>query len=49
MSYIVVINHGKETAHLYCNTIEEARNVRASFINWGGFGFNISIVSADTI
>jgi hypothetical protein len=42
--YTVVINHQGETASLTCESMEEAQMVRRSFINWGGFGYDINIV-----
>ena len=41
----VVINHQGESAVLACSTLEEARLVRQSYINWGGMGYDIDIVA----
>ena len=39
----VVIKHGGEVVSLVCESLEEARLVRTSFINWGGLGHDIVI------
>jgi hypothetical protein len=44
-AYAVVINHLGETARLACHSLEEAQMVRQSFVNWGGFGYDIEIVT----
>jgi len=41
--YQVLILYRGERISLPCQTIEEARSVRQSFINWGGRGYDISI------
>ena len=43
MTYTVIIQHQGEEAHLSCASLEEARLVRQSFINWGGMGYDIRI------
>jgi hypothetical protein len=43
MSYTVVIQHRGETARLPCATRVEAEQVRQSFVNWGGMGYDIRI------
>ena len=35
--YTVVINHEGETARLDCETLEEAQQVRRSFVNYGRY------------
>ncbi len=37
MTYTVVIQHLGEQARLLCASLEEALQVRQSFINWGGY------------
>ena len=41
--WFVVIKHGGEVVRLACESQEEARLVRTSFINWGGLGYDIVI------
>ncbi len=43
MTHTVIIRHAGEEAHLSCASLEEARLVRQSFINWGGMGYDIRI------
>jgi hypothetical protein len=43
MNYTVIINHAGEEVRLSCDTMEEARMIRRSFVNWGGMGFDIRI------
>lgn len=43
MNYTVVIQQDGETARLPCFTLEEAEQVRRSFVNWGGMGYDICI------
>ena len=35
MTYIVVVRKDGEEAHLACDSLEEAKSVRQSFINYG--------------
>ena len=44
MPYTVVIQHKGEEARLPCATRAEAEQVRQSFVNWGGMGYDICIV-----
>lgn len=37
ISYYVVIEHEGDTARLECASLEEAKQVRRSFVNWGGY------------
>ena len=39
----VIIKYRGDVAVLPCATLEEARQVRQSFINWGGLGYDIEI------
>ena len=39
----VIIRYQGDVARLLCTTLEEARQVRQSFINWGGLGYDIEI------
>jgi hypothetical protein len=41
--YNLIIKHQGEEARLVCATLEEAQNVRRSFVNWGGMGYDIRI------
>ena len=41
--WFVIIKHGGEVVRLVCESQEEARLVRSSFINWGGLGHDIVI------
>lgn len=41
--WFVVIIHEGEVVRLECETLEEARRVRTSFVNWGGMGYDIVI------
>ncbi len=43
MSYIVIIQHQGEEARLECQSRTEAEQVRQSFVNWGGMGYDIRI------
>jgi hypothetical protein len=43
MKYTVIIRYQDEEARLECSTVEEARMVRQSFVNWGGMGYDISV------
>lgn len=44
MTYTVVIRHQGEEARLPCATRKEAEQVRQSFVNWGGMGYDICIL-----
>lgn len=37
MTYYVIIEHEGDSARLECATLEEALEVRRSFVNWGGY------------
>jgi hypothetical protein len=37
MKYTVIIEHDGEIARLECSSLEEARQVRRSFINYGKY------------
>lgn len=43
MEYTVIIRHAGEEARLACQSRSEAEQVRQSFVNWGGMGYDIHI------
>ncbi len=43
MTYTVIIHYAGEEVCLGCVSMEEAEQVRQSFVNWGGMGYDIRI------